>query len=265
MKSPTTKFFTRRHIAWLLVSTVLLCGVCRAQDAADSTLEDIKLYFTAPLRWDQQDWFTFGGAIAATAISYRYDSDVRTHFLKDNPGLAFNTDTYDVQDAIPAVIALAGTLTFAAITNDKDGKQETWSMVEAAGLSMTTAFALKFVAGRERPSETADHTQWREGGDSFPSMHATGAFAIGTVLAESGSDNFRWLRRALGYGVGAYTSYERLKHNQHWLSDTVAGAALGWSSARFVLNRGVAKQHNVQLFVLPTDGGAMVSISYDLH
>ena len=60
---------------------------------------------------------------------------------------------------------------------------------------------------------------------------------MGTVLAESGNDDYRWIRRLLGYGLGAATSYERLKHNAHWLSDTVAGAALGIATARFSMDR----------------------------
>jgi membrane-associated phospholipid phosphatase len=123
----------------------------------------------------------------------------------------------------------------------------------------------KYAAGRERPNVTADSNAWRAGGDSFPSMHATAAFAIGTVLAESGNDEYRWMRRALGYGLGVATSYQRLNHNQHWLSDTVAGAALGWASARFVLNRRDEREQGMHVFVAPTDGGAMVSVAYYLH
>ncbi len=138
-------------------------------------------------------------------------------------------------------------------------------MAEAAGLSATTGFLLKFVAARERPSVTSDSNRWRAGGDAFPSLHTTAAFAIGTVLAESGNDDYRWIRRTIGYGVGAYTGYERMKHNQHWLSDTVAGAALGWASARFVLHRRDQNSREAHLFIAPTDGGVMVSVSYNLN
>jgi len=45
------------------------------------------------------------------------------------------------------------------------------------------------------------------------------------------------IRRIIGYGVAAGTSYLRVRDNVHWLSDTVAGSALGIATARFVLNR----------------------------
>jgi membrane-associated phospholipid phosphatase len=105
-------------------------------------------------------------------------------------------------------------------------------MLEAAGFSSITAEALKYAAGRERPDETTSVNDWRDGGSSFPSLHTTAAFAIGTVFAESGDDDYRWLRRAVGYGMASATTYLRLHDNQHWLSDTVAGAALGIATGR---------------------------------
>jgi len=57
------------------------------------------------------------------------------------------------------------------------------------------------------------------------------------TFAESGNDDYRWVRRILGYAVAGGTAYIRMKDNVHWLSDTVAGAALGVATARFVLNR----------------------------
>src|SRR5258708_23520138 len=74
-------------------------------------------------------------------------------------------------------------------------------MLEAAGFSAVTTEALKFAAGRARPNETTRVDDWRTGGSSFPSLHVSAAFAIGTVLAESGGDEYRWVRRTLGYGM----------------------------------------------------------------
>ena len=68
-------------------------------------------------------------------------------------------------------------------------------------------------------------------------MHASAAFAIGTVFAESGGEEHRWLRRTLGYGIAGATAYARLNDNVHWFSDVVAGAAIGISTAHFVMNR----------------------------
>jgi membrane-associated phospholipid phosphatase len=85
------------------------------------------------------------------------------------------------------------------------------------------------------------------------------------VLAESGSDEYRWLRRFLGYGLGVATDYERLKHNAHWLSDVVAGSALGAASAYFMMSRRQSSEEMTQLMLVPADGGAQLTFKVSLR
>jgi len=226
--------------------------------------DDVKCYVTAPIRWDGRDWLYFGGAVATIALSGHYDDDVRTHFVGDAAVPPAPAKSYDSEDALPAFGVFAATLLYATITDDKDGRSESWQMLEAAGFSSATSYLLKYAAGRERPDETSDPHQWRVGGDSFPSIHSSAAFAIGTVLAESGNDRYRWVRRILGYGMAGYTGYARVKHNAHWLSDTVAGAAIGISTAHFVMNRHDTPSAGTLTFV-PLDRGMMVSYSLTLR
>jgi membrane-associated phospholipid phosphatase len=76
-------------------------------------------------------------------------------------------------------------------------------MMESAVLSVGAAYLFQFAAGRERPYQTTDLNRRRAGRGSFPSVHATAAFAIGSVLAEAG--NYRWIRPA-DQGVPTATS-----------------------------------------------------------
>jgi membrane-associated phospholipid phosphatase len=243
--------------------------LAQGADAAPSTAStglgsDIKAYFTAPLHWDENEWLWFGGALAAIGAAHHYDTDVRKHFTQNlAPGQSVNSE--DVHDAIPTAAVFLATFGYANLIGSSDGRNEAWNMLEAAGLSGVTAYALKYAGGREGPDQTSDPNEWLKGsGGSFPSFHSTAAFAVGTVLAESGSDDYRWLRRLLGYGLGVATSYERLKHNQHWLSDTVAGAALGTASARFTMNRTYASGTDSNVALVPVAGGAMLTYRVDL-
>ncbi len=230
-------------------------------------LGDIKDYYTAPLRWNVRDWAYFGGAVALVAGAHHYDTQVRTHFIKRGAP-AISNNTHDLQDAIPSVAAVAGTWLYANLIDSGPGHHEAWNMLEAGGLAGVTSYALKYAAARQRPDQTDDPNKWRAGGSSFPSFHASAAFAIGAVLAESGNDDYRWVRRFLGYGVVAgYTAYERLKHNAHWLSDDVAGAALGGATAHFILTRDA--EHNEELnrsalSVVPLPGGAMLTYNLEI-
>ena len=227
---------------------------------------DAALYFTAPLHWNGNEWAWFAGALAAIAGSHHYDTQVYTHFTKGlTPTEIANIKSNDLQDALPSVAVFLGTWGFAAWTSDPSGHREAWSMLEAAGLSTVNAYALKFIIRREGPYQTSDPNEWfKSGGRSFPSEHATASFAIGTVLAEAGSDDYRWLRRVLGYGLGIGTSYLRLKHNAHWLSDTVAGGALGMASAQFTLNHQYRNAAGSNFALVPVPGGAMLTYRVSL-
>ncbi len=242
-------------------------GPCHAENfAARDVLEDAKLYFTAPIRWDSRDWLYFGGALAAIGVAHEYDGNVRRHFAVGARAALDGKDKNSVRDAIPAAAAVAGTWVFATVLDDSSGRVEAYTMLEAGGFSAVTSEALKFAAGRARPNETTRVDDWRKGGSSFPSLHASAAFAIGTVLAESGSDDFRWVRRVLGYGLAGATAYVRVRDNVHWMSDTVAGAAIGIATAHFTMNRREERAHRWDVSVAPMDnGGTMVTFRMALQ
>jgi membrane-associated phospholipid phosphatase len=237
---------------------LLLSATASAESMSlDDVWSDTKLYFTAPARWDLADWLYFGGALGAIGAAHQFDGNVRRHFAKPNQPLD-GSDPHSVRDAAPAAIAVAGTWLFASFMDDSAGRVEAYSMLEAGALSSISAEVFKFAAGRKRPSETTRVDDWRASGSSFPSLHTTAAFAIGTVLAESGGDDYRWVRRVLGYGIAFGTGYIRVHDRQHWLSDTVAGAALGSATGVFVLNRRSERARKWDISVTPAQGGGVL-------
>lgn len=255
------------------IASVSVCTLCLAPDCcrAESfspgdVLTDAKLYFTAPLRWDGGDWLYFGGALAAIGAAHEYDDNVRSHFAMGARAVLDGNDKHAVRDAIPAAAVAVGTWAVGTLIGDSAGRVEAYTMVEAAGFSAITATALKYAAGRARPNQTVRVDDWRTGGASFPSLHSSAAFAVGTVLAESGGDNYRWIRRFLGYGMAGATAYVRLHDNVHWLSDTVAGAAIGIATAHFTMNRREARERRWDVSVQPgPDGGVALSFRVTLH
>jgi membrane-associated phospholipid phosphatase len=64
--------------------------------------------------------------------------------------------------------------------------------------------------------------------------------------------------------VEGATGYVRVNENVHWLSDTVAGAALGIATARFLLNRQSVEARASAQFE-PTKNGWRVSYSMYTH
>jgi membrane-associated phospholipid phosphatase len=244
-------------------------GATRPLRAEDFTVADIwsdtKLYFTSPLRWDGTDWTLFGGTVAAVAAAHQFDGRVRDHFAGKTPVLD-GKDKNSTRDALPAAALVAGTWALGWVLDERSGRIEAYRMLEAGALSSITSEVLKYGAGRSRPNETLRVDDWRKGGSSFPSLHASAAFAIGTVFAESGGDDYRWVRRIVGFGVASGTAYARLHGNAHWLSDVVAGAAVGVYTGAFTLNRRYIKNSQVAINVLPMEtGGLSLQFTYTPH
>ncbi len=250
----------------VLAAMVFAPAASRADDSFTFgvALEDTKQYFTAPLRWDTEDWLYFGGTVGAVVASHEFDGRVRAHYATGSNALLNGKDRNSLRDAAPTVALIAGTFAAASFLDDHDGYRETWSLLEAGVFSTVTAEAFSYAAGRERPDATTSTHAWRKGGDSFPSVHTSAAFAVGMVFAESGNDDYRWVRRILGYGIAGATAYIRIKENDHWLSDTVAGGALGIATARFVLNRQPSEKLG-SLQIAPTKNGWLLAYTVRTH
>lgn len=250
----------RRSTVGVIGGALALAAAAPSYSAEKVTLDDLwtdtTLYFTAPLRWDARDWVYFGGVAGAVVAAHQLDDKARNHFAGPHPTLD-GKDKNSLRDAAPAAAAVIGTWVFGKLQDSPSGRLEAYTMMEAAAFSSITAEGLKYAAGRGRPNETLRADDWRKGGSSFPSLHASFAFAVGTVLAESGPDDLRWARRLVGYGLAGLTGYLRLHDNSHWLSDVVAGGAIGVSTAVFTLNRRMVQRDDVAISVSPAAGGGV--------
>ncbi|HEV2460723.1 MAG TPA: phosphatase PAP2 family protein [Ktedonobacterales bacterium] len=229
-------------------------------------LGDAKAYFTAPIHWNTRDWEFFGGALATIAVAHHYDTQARTHFDQGYPSPLGPKESGQLTDVLPSAALFLGTWGYAHLIDNHTGETEAGNMFESAGLSLVSAYAFKYIFRRPGPDSTTNSNHWFSGGSSFPSEHTTLAFAVGTVLAESGNPQYRWVRRVIGYGVGFGTAYLRLKHNAHWLSDTVAGGALGAATAHFVMNRSAQREDedDSEMSLVPVQGGVMLAFSTNL-
>jgi membrane-associated phospholipid phosphatase len=140
-------------------------------------------------------------------------------------------------------------------------------LAEASSLSAEAALSaglwstvLKAVTARTRPSGSGmgdfadyDHTPGEHVG-SFPSGHATGAFAVATVFAGVYSAH-RWVPW-VAYGTAGLIGVSRVALSRHFPTDVVAGALLGNSMGRMVLARrreSTDRQSSFMPIVSPVD------------
>lgn len=96
---------------------------------------------------------------------------------------------------------------------------------------MVITEALKYTVQEQRPGGGAH--------DSFPSGHATAAFAVAT--AESA---FHPAQAPLWYLGASAIGISRLELNAHHAQDVVAGALIGYGMTRWELSR----HHGLMLF-----------------
>jgi hypothetical protein len=222
--------------------------------------EDIKAFASEPLRWRGREWLRFGGIVAAVGVAYHYDEKVRAHFANDG-----EPSYHEVVDSMPAALVFGGTWFAAKLAHNEEARWESAVMRRAIVLETISSQVVKVAFRRKRPGPGVPPNHWNGGGLSFPSGHTAAAFAIGTVLAESGDDRHRWLRRVIGYGLGIGTGYQRLNHDAHWLSDTVAGAALGIAAAKFVMKRREGTEPRGEVSLRPLDGGTMLTYTVPIR
>jgi len=127
---------------------------------------------------------------------------------------------------------------------------------------------LKEAAGRSRPRAEQGTYHFRPfgGGASFPSGHATQAFAVASVISMH-YDN-PWVGGA-AYAVAGLVGLARMDHNAHFASDVLAGAMIGTTVGRSLVhvNGGERAQRAAKTVTfapwLPRDGGGGLELSID--
>jgi len=124
------------------------------------------------------------------------------------------------------------------------------------GEAMVDALAvdevLKYTFQRQRPIENNGAGRFFQSGsqNSFPSGHATMAFAFASVLAHEYNG---WLTQALAYGGASAISLARVTGKQHFPSDIFVGGTMGYLIGRHVYRA----HHDTELD--PSDYGTFLS------
>ena len=100
------------------------------------------------------------------------------------------------------------------------GRMLTGDAFSAATMALAVN-GIKYSIGRLRPDGTRHN--------SFPSGHTATAFMTATLLHKEYGWKSPWFSVG-GYTAAAVTGVSRILNNRHWMSDVVAGAAIGIGS-----------------------------------
>ncbi len=176
-------------------------------------------------------------AVAAIAASALLDRPVGEEAPEENSAFArhLSHDAADLGNPLysgPVLLAAYGAGRLLHRSALESGAFRVGAGVLAAG---AVTGAIKLAVGRERPYETpgdADVIRPFSGHTSFPSGHATVAFALAAGISHV--TTARWVPWVV-YPAAALVGWSRLRDDEHWTSDVVAGALVGsWTAEKAI-------------------------------
>jgi membrane-associated phospholipid phosphatase len=154
------------------------------------------------------------------------------------------SDTFETAGGpLYSTVFVAGMFTAGRFVGSPRFRAMTYDMLDAAVVNFTYTEVLKAAVGRERPNGQDEK--------SFPSGHTSNAFALASVAQL----HYGWKVGVPAYALAGLMGVSRIHEDKHWLSDVVAGAALGYVVGRTVVrvnSRGTDGAHRrATLSVVP--------------
>ena len=221
-----------RVLAGLLCCLALTAQAGELQSAAD----DAKSLATAPINRKAPQWRRFAEGVGAVAAVMIADRRLEDAFQRNRSSF---TDSFARQVTpfgggramqVSAVLIGTGWLTH----NDNvlgAGRDSLEAEIWAAGIVTPL---LKDTFGRARPITGEGTWVFHGFGNSnahasFPSGHATNAFAAATAIAAH-SDGY--LVPVIAYSLATGVAFSRVNDRAHFPSDVLAGALIGRAVAR---------------------------------
>lgn len=238
---------------------------------------NLKQEFTKPFHMRRKDWGKFGAFTLAIAALTFADEPIQKRamqFIDKNPGVAKVSRFITNVGGPYEFITLATLGAYGFIFKNEKIKTTTFLASQAYITGGAIESVVKFLAGRTRPSfydpngeaeptfkgpfgNTSHDFNGSRSNSSFPSGHATVAFAAATVYAMEYKTTV-WVP-IVSYTVASLISLSRITENKHWTTDVLVGSILGYLSGRQIVNN----YHRYAKLKAP--GQAKNSVSFNLQ
>ena len=222
--------------------------------------DDIKQQVTSPLRATGSDWLKIGAfGLFTTGVVLFVDKPLNrlaVDIRNENSSVVSASNYVTRFGGAYEGYTLAALGAYGYIFKKEKTKTTTFLATQAYITAAAIETALKYITGRQRPNYYDPVTgqnspTWHgpfyqfqkdkngqkpplESYTSFPSGHTTVAFAAATVFAMEYKDIK--IIPIIAYSAATLIGLSRIAENQHWASDVLVGAALGFLSGRQVVN-----------------------------
>lgn len=188
--------------------------------------------------WEQKDLVLWGALSAGVLFTLAHDAEIQKNFQRSHtPFLSSVARGGEViGNGVTLASISAATLAAGFLADHPPLFRAGLYAAESLALAGVSGWILKGTFHRYRPYESGD--PYRFDGPafstahfSFPSGHTLSAFAVAASLSMSIDETWA---SALLYSVATLAAFSRVYENQHWASDTVAGAMVGIASAKLI-------------------------------
>jgi hypothetical protein len=202
-------------------------------------VQDAKSLAMAPLRWDRQTWARFAEGTAVVVALYATDRQISDRVQQNRSSttdqFAKTLTPFGGHRALELSALMIATGVGIHDPNLRDaGRDSLESELWAAGIVTPL---LKRAFGRARPiQDEGSHSFHPLDGhfQSFPSGHATNAFAFATAVA---GHYDTWVVPTIVYTIATGVAVSRVNDHVHFASDVLAGALIGRAVGKGILAR----------------------------
>ena len=200
---------------------------------------DYARYWTAPLTWNDTEWGTFWTIMGTTGALIIVDRPIYTTFDKKSwTPVKQSLDIFHQlgQWQYPGIV-LAGIYTSSFVLEDSKLERASRIAIKSFVFQTLVNQGLKNLIYRTKIDDPYDFRigppNWRIPSDgAFPSGHASNTWAVMSAFAIAYRDDP--IIPSLCYGAATISSCLLITNQDHWISDIVLGAALGYYSAEWM-------------------------------
>ncbi len=248
----------RKNFFIIFLTLLFICQNCFAQIEEETVWANVKNDFIAPWTDLTGRKILIGGlGLSAGLVATR---DVTSYPLqeetvKNRPMGSYCKYGDTAGQMYPSILYMAGMEAYAFFAADPEAHEFAKVMLKATLYSSIVTDVLKKSVQEPRPGDPSDK-------QSFPSAHATRAFAFAATVNELHGSSWGIPAYIMATGV----AYSRMNDNRHYVHDVLAGAAIGasygFSMAQRYKNKKENRQSNSEFSALPTGDGLALGFRY---
>jgi len=241
--------FSQKPVIFFLLAFLFFSssqGLLLAQDSASEDRlnkeflvnfkNDFGRVIVSPAQWKKKDFLKLSAVLGTGLILYAVDQDIQ-QWVQDN-STSSSEDFSSVITHFGDGGVLAGLIAVMYTTGElsKSNGLRTTALrsLESWLTTGVVVSVMKFTIGRARPyTEESSHSfhpfSMGSRNYSFPSGHASAAFAVATAIAEQSKTAYL---DAAAYTLASLVALSRVHKDKHWASDVFVGACIGYFIAK---------------------------------